>query len=308
MKRNGIHPSQVGRLEVGTESLVDKSKSTKTHLMKLFPGNHDIEGIHSRYSGATSLNACYGATNALINTLNWISSPNWDGRYGIVVATDVAVYEEGPARPTGGCGAIAILISNKPKIALSPTRASYIDDQYDFYKPIPSSEYPVVDGKSSMDLYINALRECFKLYKQKSGAKNPLDSTDFFCFHTPFYKMIQKAFDSLAKVEYPNISGQDSANLFLQKVEPTLYVSKRIGNIYTGSLYACLISLLYRTPDIKDKNIFLFSYGSGLCSTLLQGRVISNPISSSQIADIDLMFNNRVQVPAEEYSRIMKYK
>lgn len=55
------------------------------------------------------------------------------------MATDVAVYEEGPARPTGGAGAIAILISNKPKIALSPIRASYIDDQYDFYKPIPSN-------------------------------------------------------------------------------------------------------------------------------------------------------------------------
>lgn len=104
------------------------------------------------------MNACYGATNALINTLNWIASPSWDGRYGIVVATDVAVYEEGPARPTGGAGAVALLISNRPKIAISPTRASYIDDQYDFYKPIPSSEYPVVDGKVSMDLYINAMK------------------------------------------------------------------------------------------------------------------------------------------------------
>ncbi len=293
MKRNGIHPSKVGRLEVGTESLVDKSKSTKTHLMRLFPGNHDIEG-------ATSLNACYGATNALINTLNWMASPSWDGRYGIVVATDVAVYEEGPARPTGGCGTLAILVSNKPKIVLSPTRASYIDDQYDFYKPIPSSEYPTVDGKNSMDLYINAMKECFKLYKQKTGQKNVLDTTDYVCFHTPFYKMIQKAFDTLAKTEYPTISAQDSGALFLKKVEPTLFVSKRIGNIYTGSLYACLISLLYKTPEIKDKNLFLFSYGSGLCSTLLQARLISNPLSQAQIADIDQMFKNRVQFSARE--------
>ena len=31
-----IHPTQIGRLEVGTETLVDKSKSTKTVLMDLF--------------------------------------------------------------------------------------------------------------------------------------------------------------------------------------------------------------------------------------------------------------------------------
>lgn len=139
LKNNNIDPSRVGRLEVGTESLVDKSKSTKTHLMTLFGENHDIEGTILLYLGATSLNACYGATNALLNTLNWITSASWDGRYGIAVATDVAVYEEGPARPTGGVGAVAMLISNRPKIAISPIRASYIDHQYDFYKPIPSS-------------------------------------------------------------------------------------------------------------------------------------------------------------------------
>ena len=59
LEKYGVSPSEVGRLEVGTESLVDKSKSTKTVLMSLFgPGNNDIEG-------ATVVNACYGGTAAL---------------------------------------------------------------------------------------------------------------------------------------------------------------------------------------------------------------------------------------------------
>jgi hydroxymethylglutaryl-CoA synthase len=91
------------------------------------------------YVGATSINACYGATNALINTLNWISSPYWDGRYGIVVASDIAVYEDGPARCTGGAGAVALLIGPNGKITFGKERASYIEHAYDFYKPIPSS-------------------------------------------------------------------------------------------------------------------------------------------------------------------------
>ena len=45
MQKNNISPSQVGRLEVGTETISDKSKSTKTVLMSLFKGHHDIEGI-----------------------------------------------------------------------------------------------------------------------------------------------------------------------------------------------------------------------------------------------------------------------
>lgn len=49
------------------------------------------------------------ATSALFNTINWIESSSWDGRFGLVVGSDVAVYAKGPARPTG------ILIRNYTK-------------------------------------------------------------------------------------------------------------------------------------------------------------------------------------------------
>ena len=65
MKRYGIKPEQIGRLEVGTETLLDKSKSVKTVLMTLFQGNHDVEGV-------TTTNACYGSTSALFNSINWL--------------------------------------------------------------------------------------------------------------------------------------------------------------------------------------------------------------------------------------------
>jgi hydroxymethylglutaryl-CoA synthase len=138
--------------------------------------------------------------------------------------------------------------------------------------------------------------------------KQILETTDYLCFHTPFYKMIQKAFDALVKVDQPNITAQEVSAQFLKKVEPSLHISKRIGNIYTGSLYACLISLLYKTPNISNKNVILFSYGSGLCSTMLQAHVISNPLSQTQITEIDQAFNTRQRVSAEDYSKIMKYK
>ena len=188
--------------------------------------------------------------------MNWISSPFWDGRYGIVVATDIAVYEDGPARCTGGAGAIALLIGPKPKIVFQRERATFMDNAYDFYKPNPStctiikgSEYPTVDGKLSIDCYLRAIEECYRKLKEKCGNKNLLNM-DYFCFHSPFYKMVQKAFYKLIKIENSSLSDKECYTRFMEKVHPTLHISQRIGNIYTGSLFSCLISLLLKGDKV----------------------------------------------------------
>ena len=131
LSRNRINKNDVGRMEVGTETFLDKSKSIKTFLMSLFPKNKDIEGV-------TTSNACYGGTNALLNAYNWINSRHYNGKYAIVIMADVAVYEKGNARPTGGCGAVAILLGRNANIIIESVRSTYINHVYDFYKPNPS--------------------------------------------------------------------------------------------------------------------------------------------------------------------------
>ena len=90
---------------MGTETIIDKSKSVKSVLMKLFSdsGNTDLEGVDST-------NACYGGTAALFNSVNWVESSAWDGRLALAVCADIAVYAAGAARPSGGAGAVAMLI------------------------------------------------------------------------------------------------------------------------------------------------------------------------------------------------------
>ena len=75
MRKNNISYTDIGRLEVGTETIVDKSKSVKSVLMQLFEesGNTDLEGVDTT-------NACYGGTAALFNAINWIESSSWDGK------------------------------------------------------------------------------------------------------------------------------------------------------------------------------------------------------------------------------------
>lgn len=99
LNRHKIPHSRIGRLEVGTETIIDKSKSVKTVLMQLFEshGVTDLEGIDTT-------NACYGGTAAVFNAINWVESSSWDGRLAVAVCGDIAVYAKGSARPTGGAG------------------------------------------------------------------------------------------------------------------------------------------------------------------------------------------------------------
>ncbi|KAI5894545.1 hydroxymethylglutaryl-coenzyme A synthase [Schizophyllum commune H4-8] len=65
LEKYNIEPNSIGRLEVGTETIVDKSKSVRTAIMDLFTdaGNLDVEGVDLK-------NACYGPTAALFNAIN----------------------------------------------------------------------------------------------------------------------------------------------------------------------------------------------------------------------------------------------
>ncbi len=202
-KRYNIDPSEIGRLEVGTETLVDKSKSTKTILMDLFPDNTDIEG-------ATVINACYGGTAALLNAFAWVESDGWDGRFAIVVAADIATYARGPARPTCGAGAVAILVGRDAPIAFSDPRqrATHASNVWDFFKPDHTVEYPTVDGALSQVCYYRALEDCYsrfadKMDKMESTTKNgnnkpfTAESPDYFVFHAPYNKLVQKSYARL---------------------------------------------------------------------------------------------------------------
>ncbi|KAI9044392.1 hydroxymethylglutaryl-CoA synthase [Aspergillus affinis] len=214
ISKYNIDKNNVGRLEVGTETLLDKSKSVKSVLMQLFaPENTNIEGVDT-------VNACYGGTNAVFNSINWVESSAWDGRDAIVVCGDIALYAKGAARPTGGAGCVAMLIGPDAPIVFEPgLRGSYITHAYDFFKPDLTSEYPVVDGHFSLKCYTEAVDACYKAYdarektlkeKAQNGSngtaqddsKTPLDRFDYILYHAPTCKLVQKSFGRMLYNDY----------------------------------------------------------------------------------------------------------
>ena len=283
LKKYKIDKDSIGRLEVGTETILDKSKSVKSILMQLFGDNTNVEGVDA-------LNACYGGTNALLNSVNWIESSAWDGRDAIVVAGDIALYAKGNARPTGGAGAVAMLVGpNAPLVVEPGLRGTYMQHTYDFYKPDLTSEYPYVDGHYSLTCYTRALDASYGEYVKREAkqalntinghseavsGRTALDRFDYLAFHTPTCKLVQKCYarllyhDFLANPDAPAFaqvapelrdlcyekSLTDKAvektflgltqKRFQERVSPSLQVATMCGNMYCASVWGGLASLL----------------------------------------------------------------
>ncbi|KAF8347918.1 hydroxymethylglutaryl-coenzyme A synthase C terminal-domain-containing protein [Amanita rubescens] len=320
LEKYNIDPKTIGRIDVGTETIIDKSKSVKTTLMDLFAesGNTDIEGIDSK-------NACYGSTAALFNAINWVESASWDGRLAIVVAGDIAVYAEGAARPAGGAGAVALLIGPNAPVVFEPIHGNYMANTYDFYKPQLSSEYPEVDGPVSVVTYIAALDAAYSRFREKvaraarkaqlNGHGNgeapeavfSLEDVDYAIFHSPYGKQAVKGHarlmynDFLANPDasrFANTPNRDallamsrpdsltdksvektfigtSKASFAQKSNAGMACSRRLGNMYTASLYGCLASLLSQVEptQLRGKRVSLFAFGSGCAASFFCIRV-----------------------------------
>jgi len=288
--RYDIDPKTVGRLEVGTETLVDKSKSTKTVLMQLFPDNTDMEGV-------TVVNACYGGTAALLSAFLWCESDGWDGRYAIVVAADIAAYARGPARPTCGVGAVAVLVGRDAPLMFHPQlRATHAAHVWDFFKPDHTVEYPTVDGALSQVCYFQALEDvyhrfCEKMKKYHGTASFDATTPDYFCFHAPYNKLVQKSFARLfladarrracdvdEKKEVPEEAENNplkpwldkaieetysdkilekvlktvSATAYKQRLSDSNAASVAVGNTYTASVFLGLASLVDRAGGRGD--------------------------------------------------------
>lgn len=324
LEKYNIRPEQIGRLEVGTETIIDKSKAVKTVLMQLFSasGNTSIEGVDTT-------NACYGGTSALFNAVNWVESSSWDGRYALVVCGDIAVYAKGAARPTGGCGAVAMLIGpNAPVVFERGLRASHMEHAWDFYKPVAAhSEYPTVDGKLSIGCYLRALDTCYERYASKfkllTGSEFDMSKFDLACFHTPFNKLVNKSFGRYllgdvkrnpakyapalaqhASAIAPAIYDNEIVNAFTKATEkqfakvvgPSTLASRRIGNMYTASVYGNLLTLLNLPSDeLQAKRILVFSYGSGLAASLFSLRVVGSTDAIRRATQIQARLDARTK-------------
>jgi hydroxymethylglutaryl-CoA synthase len=343
LEKHNVSPMEVGRLEVGTESSVDSSKSIKTYLMMMFEeaGNTDIEGVDC-------VQACYGGTAAVLSAANWVESRAWDGRFAVVVMTDISLYPAGPARPTSGAGAVALLIGPDAPLALERgLSATHMAHAYDFYKP--SGLYPAVDGPLSVYCYLNTMDLLLARYaakfEKRMGRAFCLDSdADHALFHAPYNKLVQKAFarlmyhDLCKHGEVPEALSKWSlrdgshprppmampadlekalvAHVFQtydRKVRPSTCVARQCGNMYTASIWSGIPQLIETTgAALEGRRVLMYSYGSGISASMfsLVGRRPEAPrfaLSRLQaMSDLAMRLARRVPKSPEDFEQAIQ--
>ncbi|KAH6988906.1 hydroxymethylglutaryl-coenzyme A synthase C terminal-domain-containing protein [Ilyonectria sp. MPI-CAGE-AT-0026] len=344
LKKYNIDPHSIGRLEVGTETILDKAKAVKTVLMQLFEDNTDVEGVDN-------INACYGGTSALFNAVSWVESSAWDGRDAIVVAADIALYAKGTARPTGGAGAIAMLIGPDAPVIVEPgLRGTHMRHVYDFYKPDLASEYPIVDGHYSVECYLRALDHCYTAYNKSLSLQQvengdsikttPVERFDYMAFHAPTCKLVAKSF---ARLYYNDFRANPSHQVFSEihqeirdldyqasltdktvektfmllskhrfdeSVRPSIEVPTNCGNMYNASVYSGVAGLLglIDGKQLKNKRIGVFSYGSGLASSFYSLKVIGSVEHIAATLDLKTRLSARQASPPEVYDSMCELR
>lgn len=273
-----------------TESGIDNSKSGAVYLQRLLGINPYARTIELKQ-------ACYAGTFALMQARDYVTLHPKEKV--LVVASDIARYGlQTSGEVTQGGGAVAMLVSANPMIAEINQDNQFLSrDIMDFWRPI-YADTARVDGKYSSNVYQEFFKAVWQRYKEKSGR----DISDFkaLAFHLPFTKMGLKALRDVL----PEANDEQQAAL-LDEFEASRVYNKRIGNLYTGSLYLSLYSLLENSQSLQaGDRIGMFSYGSGaegeFYSLTLQPHFNSGLVTGQ----IESLLANRQYVTISDYEKI----
>jgi hydroxymethylglutaryl-CoA synthase len=287
-----LGPEAFQAIILATESGIDQSKSAAVYVHKLL-------GLTAHCRAIELKHACYGGTAGLQMAAGLVARNA--AKKVLVIASDVARYDmNSPGESTQGCGAVAMVVSNDPKIMVLEEGAGYYtQDVMDFWRP-NYRDTALVDGKYSAKVYLESMVKAWDHFVQETGRS--FEKIAYFCYHLPFTKMAEKAHQRLhkhlKKIEVNAESLVDSLNY-----------NRIIGNSYTASLYIGLCSLLDRAKtDLSGKRVALFSYGSGCVAEFFSGVISPGYQSHLLTQDHQTQLHARTELDYQGYAHFYQYR
>eukprot|EP00435_Cladocopium_sp_Y103_P050164 s434_g15.t1 len=234
-----------------------------------------VTGAKERYTGDCYLPLCFGMVEAAgLCAQNWVESDRWDGRYAIAIATDIS---DAPFEVIFSVGAACTAALYYPDAPLPhhSHRASCILHRFDFFKPVGWFHMgPVVDGKYSIDAYMNCVDACYQTLKHKMNGRPLLSITDYNVFHTGGgYHVVKKAFERCIRAEDPKTKAEVRERYVQEKLLPSVNLLKIIGPCHTVSSFLNISSVVMtKWEEALGKILLVFTYGSGCASSMYQLR------------------------------------
>lgn len=286
---NKIDKSKVGLLIFGTESSVDQSKSGSLFVKSALKLDPTVRAFEVK-------EACFGLTAGVMIAQDFVRlHPD---QTAIVIGSDIARYGINTAgEVTQGAGSVSLLISSNPRILeINEGHSAYSEDINDFWRP-NYSKTAKVDGKYSTQVYLNFFKHTFSDYKKQKG----LETKDFaaIIYHLPFTKMELKA----NRLAIEGVDEETNARL-MDRFTASKELNANVGNIYTGSLYLSLLSLLENGGLKAGDLIGLFSYGSGAMAEFYSANVVEGYENELDKDADEALLDKRKKLSVPEYEKI----
>ena len=235
----------------------------------------------------------------------------------LVIASDIARYGLATGgEVTQGAGAVAMIVATDPHIlAINDDSVYRSDSIMDFWRPV-YQDTALAKGKYSTAQYLDFFQQVWDRYKATTG--KTLDDFKALCFHLPYTKMGLKAL----RLALPEGDAAKQADL-LAHFDQSIQYSRRVGNLYTGSLYLGLLSLLDLDASLQaGDTLGLFSYGSGAVGEFFSATLVEgyeqhlHQVAHAQLLDArqqlsvpeyEQVFNDKVPYAADDYEADPKY-
>ncbi len=290
IERNKLSPKDIGRLYVATESSLDESKAMNSYVIGMLEqiyGDDSLEhcgGIECKF-------ACVSGSYALYDNSNWIRAGEAEGKYAIVVVSDIAKYDLGSSGEyTQGAGAVAMLLSDTPRIMTFDPKvtSTSIKNEYDFYRPF-GKETPIVNGQYSNLLYMIQVKKALMAYREKAlstgliklqEGETILDYIDFINMHLPYSNMGKKALAYLLRHEWRSMP-------YWKKIIEKMGMVEPAPKDPRGTIESILADAEFMAKDHEFTKRFTQTeefqevYDAKLASSLIASRIVGNLYTAS---------------------------
>nr|UOL51491.1 hydroxymethylglutaryl-CoA synthase family protein [Streptomyces sp.] len=309
---DALSPEERDRIELvitATESAFDFGKSMSTYF-------HNLLGLNRNCRLFEIKNACYSGVAALQTAANFILAQTSPGAKALVIATDITrfmVAEGGDAlsedwsfaEPSGGAGAVAMLISDAPHVFQIDVGASgyYGHEVMDTCRPLPDSE--AGNAELSLLSYLDCCENAFREYQRRVGDVDFVETFGYLAFHTPFGGMVKGAHRNLMRKVAKARPAQIEED-FRRRMHPGLTYCQRVGNIMGATTMLSLASTIDNADLTGPQRIGVFSYGSGCCSEFFSG--VARPESRDRLRGlgIDKHLDARYELTMAEYDSLLR--
>jgi polyketide biosynthesis 3-hydroxy-3-methylglutaryl-CoA synthase-like enzyme PksG len=304
-------PDEKDRIEMViscTESAFDFGKSMSTYFHKLLGLNRNCRLFELK-------NACYSGVAGFQMAVNFVLSQASPGAKVLVIATDTSRFmtvEGGEAlthdwsflEPSGGAGAVALIVSEQPYIFQVDVGANgyYGYEVMDTCRPVPDGD--AGDADLSLLSYLDCCEKSFLEYKKRVEGVDFAKTFSYLAMHTPFGGMVRGAHrDMMRKMVKAN--PREIEEDFERRVMPGMIFCQRVGNIMGATTMLSLVSTVEHGDFREPHRIGCFSYGSGCCSEFFSGVVTKDGQDRVRSLRIKEQLDRRYELSMPEYDSLL---